>query len=232
MKWYSTEATQGHEDYSVADDMLQFAKRHQISVRGQNVLWDDPSYQPNWVKSLSAEQLSSAAAKRLSSVVDRYKGQLIGWDVVNENLHHKFFESQLSNGNASAMFYNSAFGADPGTTMFLNEYNTIEIPADGLATPAQYLKKLREIQSYPGNGNGKFGIGLEAHFSSPDLAYVRSSIDLLAATGVPVWITELDVESSSNQVYMNMIHLSTNLGLYIKSNIMVDLTRLINNNND
>ena len=200
MKWYSTETTQGNEDYSIADNMLQFAKRQQISVRGHNVFWDDPQFQPWWVKSLSGEKLSSATVKRLWSVMARYKGQLIAWDVVNENLHHKFFESRLSNNNASATFYNWAFGADPGTTMFLNEYNTLENPGDGLATPAQYLKKLREIQSFPGNARGKMGIGLEAHFSSPNLAYVRSSIDVLAATGLPVWITELDVKSSPNQV--------------------------------
>ncbi|PON90538.1 Glycoside hydrolase [Trema orientale] len=199
MKWYSTEATQGHEDYSVADDMLRFAKGHKLSVRGHNVFWDDPQYQPWWVKSLSAHDLSSAAAKRLNSAVGRYKGQLIAWDVVNENLHHKFFESQLSNSNASAMFYNWAFGADSSTTMFLNEYNTIESPGDWLATPAQYLNMLKEIQSFPGNAGGKLGIGLESHFSSPNLAYVRSSLDILAATGLPIWITELDVQKSPNQ---------------------------------
>ncbi|KAF3333060.1 Endo-1,4-beta-xylanase C [Carex littledalei] len=41
MKWYGTEYTQGHEDFSVADAMLEFAKKNNVHVRGHNVFWDD-----------------------------------------------------------------------------------------------------------------------------------------------------------------------------------------------
>ncbi|EXC31477.1 Endo-1,4-beta-xylanase C [Morus notabilis] len=205
MKWYSTEKTPGKEDYSTADSMIQFAKRHNVLVRGHNVFWDDPKYQPWWLNSLSKRQFSSAVWRRLNSVVSRYRGQLIAWDVVNENLHNNFFESKMGN-NASATFYNWAFRADPETTMFLNEYNTIENPGDGKATPRMYLQKLREIQGFPGNYKGKMGIGLEAHFGTLNIAYVRSAIDVLAATGLPIWITELDVQSSPKQaIYLEQI---------------------------
>lgn len=199
MKWYTTEATQGKEDYSLVDAMLALAKRHAVSVRGHNVFWDDPQYQPHWLPSLTEPQLSAAALKRLNSVVPRYRGQLAGWDVVNENLHYGFFEGKLGN-NASAAFYGWAFKADSETTMFMNDYNTIENPEDAKATPRMYLQKLKEIQGFPGNSNGKMGIGLEAHFDTPNLGYVRSAIDALAATGLPIWITELDVKMSPNQV--------------------------------
>ncbi|KAL5561380.1 hypothetical protein UlMin_031127 [Ulmus minor] len=198
MKWYSTEAIQGKEDYSVPDTMLQFAKRHNISVRGHNVFWEDPRYHPSWLKSIPRQRLSSATKTRLNSALSRYKGQLIAWDVVNENLHFDYFENKMGN-NASATFYNWAFEADGETTMFLNEYNTLENPKDGFAVPAKYLKKLREIQSFAGNSNGKMGIGLEAHFGSPNLPYIRSSLDTLSATGLPIWLTELDVRSGPYQ---------------------------------
>ncbi|KAH7518113.1 hypothetical protein FEM48_Zijuj09G0136100 [Ziziphus jujuba var. spinosa] len=192
MKWYSNEPYQGKEDYSVSDAMLQFTKQHGISVRGHNILWDDPQYQPFWVKSLSGQQLSSAASKRLNSIMSRYKGQVIAWDVVNENLHHNFFESKIGN-TASSVFYNLASKADGTTTLFLNEYNTIEEPGEKSSTPAKYLAKLREIKSFPGNGNIRLGIGLESHFTTPpNLPYIRSSIDTLAATGFPIWLTEVD----------------------------------------
>ena len=41
MKWHSTEPTQGKEDYSVADSMMQLMKQHNILVRGHNIFWDD-----------------------------------------------------------------------------------------------------------------------------------------------------------------------------------------------
>lgn len=205
MKWYSTEETQGKEDYSIADSLLKFAKQHNIGVRGHNVFWEDPSHQPRWLSSLSPENFNLAVQKRLHSLVSRYKGQLIAWDVVNENLHFSFLESKLG-GSASAKIYNDAHNIDGQTILFLNEYNTIEDRRDSSSTPARYIQKLRQIQSYHGKNNGlmPIGIGLESHFTNPpDLAYMRASIDTLAATGSPIWLTELDVSSQPNQVKLN-----------------------------
>ncbi|KAF5733210.1 putative Endo-1 4-beta-xylanase C precursor [Tripterygium wilfordii] len=197
LKWYSTEKIRGHEDYSQADQMLRFAKLHRIAVRGHNIVWDDPKSQPWWVTSLSPKDLLQATWKRVNSVVSRYKGQVIGWDVVNENLHNNFFESKLGE-KASGTIFNWTHSIDGATTLFMNEYNTIEQSGDSQSSPARYLQKLREIQSFA--GNIKMGIGLEGHFSTPNIPYMRSSIDTLAATRLPVWLTEIDVEKSPRQI--------------------------------
>ena len=204
MKWYSTEYMQGHEDYSLADAMLSFAKQHNIAVRGHNIFWDDPHFQPSWVPSLSPDQLNSAVEKRLNSVVSRYKGQVIHWDVVNENMHFSFFESKLGQ-DFSARVFNEVHKIDAYPTLFLNEYNTIEDSRDGSSIPAKYIQKLRQIQSYAGNRGMRIGIGLEAHFPNfpPNLPYMRASIDTLAATGSPIWITEIDVAAQPSQVKFN-----------------------------
>ncbi|XP_027355480.1 endo-1,4-beta-xylanase 5-like [Abrus precatorius] len=200
MKWYSNEYSPSRESYAVADNMLQFAKQHNIAVRGHNIFWDDPHYQPSWVPSLSPYQLNSAVERRLRSVVSRYRGQVIAWDVVNENLHFSFFESKLGL-NFSARMFNEAHYIDGQATLFLNEYNTVEDSRDGASTPARYVQKIRQIQSYPGNRGLPIGIGLEAHFPgfSVNLPYMRSSIDYLAATGFPIWMTEIDVANQPRQ---------------------------------
>ncbi|RWW01423.1 hypothetical protein GW17_00035542 [Ensete ventricosum] len=36
-------------------------------------------------------------------------------------------------------------------------------------------------------------IGLEGHFGTPDIAYMRSALDKLAGANVPIWLTEVDV---------------------------------------
>ncbi|KAJ9175133.1 hypothetical protein P3X46_013715 [Hevea brasiliensis] len=207
MKWYSTEPSQGKVDYSVPDAMLQFAKKNNVIVRGHNVFWDDPKYQQGWINSLSPTDLSKATTERINSIMSRYRGQVIGWDVVNENLHFNFFERKLGQ-NASAVFYNLAQKIDGTSTLFLNDYNTIEDGRDDDSTPAKYLQKLRDIKAFPGNGNLKLGIGLESHFSSaaPNLAYMRASIDTLAATNFPIWLTEVDVQSGPYQAqYLEQI---------------------------
>ncbi|XP_050366881.1 endo-1,4-beta-xylanase 5-like [Argentina anserina] len=199
-KWYSTEVVQGREDYTTIDAMLKFAKQNGISVRGHNIIWDDPNMQPLWLKSLSSEDIGNAAQRRINSVVARYKGQLIAWDAVNENLHFRFFEDKFGE-NASASFYSAARQIDPDTTMFMNEYNTIEFSSDEQASPVNYKNKLQQILSYPGNANLKEGIGLESHFAAgqPNLAYMRSGLDLLGATGFPIWLTEVSVGKYENQ---------------------------------
>ncbi|KAL5988224.1 hypothetical protein ACLOJK_035987 [Asimina triloba] len=197
LKWYSTEKSRGQEDYSTADAMFAFARQHGIDVRGHNIFWDDPKYQPWWVPSLSPDQLRAAAEKRITSVVGRYAGQVIGWDVDNENLHTTFFESKLG-ADATSKFFQRAHQLDGRTAMFMNEYNTIEDSRDGVASPPKYLSKLKQIMGFPGN-QGPTGIGLEGHFSTPNIPYMRSALDTLASGGVPIWLTEIDVAQGPNQ---------------------------------
>ncbi|GJN30615.1 hypothetical protein PR202_gb18936 [Eleusine coracana subsp. coracana] len=143
----------GREDYSVSDAMMAFARAHGVAVRGHNVFWDQPSQQPAWVQSLPYPQLLAAASRRIRSVVSRYAGQVIGWDVVNENL------------------------------------------------PLRLLRgpRLREIiGAYPENGAG-MAIGLEGHFTNPNIPYMRAALDTLAQAGIPVWLTEVDVAAGPAQ---------------------------------
>ncbi|XP_026415817.1 uncharacterized protein LOC113311181 [Papaver somniferum] len=189
LKWYATERFRGVENYTDADAMLAFAKQNGIPVRGHCIFWDDPDYQPKWVPSLSPEEIKDAAYKRLQSVVSRYSGQFINWDVNNENLHFQYFE-QILGANASDVFFQMANQLDPATRLFMNEFNTLEWSGDTSASPAQYVAKLQEIGNFY---QGPRGIGLESHFGTPNIPYVRAALDTLASAGVPIWLTELDV---------------------------------------
>ncbi|KAJ7946165.1 endo-1,4-beta-xylanase-like [Quillaja saponaria] len=205
LKWYNMEHIQGQVDYSGPDALLKFAKEHSIAIRGHNIHWDSPHYQPSWVSSLSPTQLNAAVSKRVVSLVTRYKHQFIAWDTVNENVHFSFLESNLGQ-NASSKIYKVVHKIDGTATLFLNEFNTIEDSKDGLATPAKYLQRISEIRSYHGNQDLPIGIGLEAHFTIPNLPYMRASLDTLGATGFPIWLTELDVSSQPNQaLYLEQI---------------------------
>ncbi|CAN4107808.1 unnamed protein product [Withania somnifera] len=196
MKWYSTEISQGKVDYSTADAMVKLCKSKGVTIRGHNIFWADPKYQPYWVPALSPQQLSVAAGKRLRSVVNKYRGQVIHWDVMNENLHFNFFESKLG-ATASTNFFRLTSRFDNKTLVFLNDYNTIEERHEGAASPANYLKKIKQLRTQ--GYKGPLGIGLEGHFVTPSKPYIRSALDTLASAKLPMWITELDVQSGPNQ---------------------------------
>ncbi|KAL9244741.1 hypothetical protein vseg_018478 [Gypsophila vaccaria] len=203
MKWYSTERSRGKEDYSASDAMLRFCRFHGISVRGHNIFWDDPSYQPNWVYNLSRRDLKAVTERRLNSIVTRYAGKLIGWDVNNENLHFNYFESKLG-PNITKHFFKRTKHLDRSTRLFINDYNTIEDNRDRKSLPSKFLQKIRDFKSVLGR-HPLIGIGVEGHFDRPNIPYMRSALDTLASSGLPIWITELDVRGPNQAKYLDQI---------------------------
>nr|XP_016485232.1 PREDICTED: probable endo-1,4-beta-xylanase C [Nicotiana tabacum] len=119
MKWWFTEPIQGKEDYHLADAMLQYVKNYSMLVRGHNIVWENKDQLPSWAKTLSPPLLSAAVERRFYSLVPRYQGQMMHWDVDNENIHFSYLESQLGE-NASAYFYKKAHDMDSNTILFLN----------------------------------------------------------------------------------------------------------------
>ncbi|XP_021745750.1 uncharacterized protein LOC110711639 [Chenopodium quinoa] len=207
MKWYFTEEkTRGKENYTIPDAMLQFCEQNNIDVRGHNIFWDDPKYQPTWLNlNINPKKLEKLVEKRLKSVVLRYKGRLIHWDVMNENLHFRFYENKLGK-NASAEIYARTYELDQKPILFMNDYSTIEDSEDEESMPAKYAKKLKRVVSYykersSGNKMLPMGIGLESRFApgQPNFAYMRAGIDYLASMGFPIWLTEVFVDKGANQ---------------------------------
>ncbi|XP_047971979.1 endo-1,4-beta-xylanase 5-like [Salvia hispanica] len=122
LKWEYTELEQGKVNYTKSDAMMAFAKNNGIKVRGHNILWDDPKY-ATWKANLTGDARRGAAMKRVESVVSKYKGQVIHWDVINENMHHQLYSNVTHNG---ADVYRLAHQLDPLPVPFLNEFNVIE----------------------------------------------------------------------------------------------------------
>ncbi|WJX21148.1 endo-1,4-beta-xylanase [Trifolium repens] len=72
---------------------------------------------------------------------------------------------------------------------------------DKVANPANYIKKLKQIQQFQDTDGISLAIGLQCHFPSgePNIAYMRSGLDLLATTGLPIWLTETSADPHPNQ---------------------------------
>ncbi|KAG8644043.1 endo-1,4-beta-xylanase 5 isoform X2 [Manihot esculenta] len=138
LKWYATEPDQGKLNYSISDQMLEFIRANQIVARGHNIFWEDPKYNPAWVRNLSAHR------------------------------------------------------ADPLATLFMNEFNVVETCSDANSTVDTYISRLRDLEL---GGIFMDGIGLESHFSEPNLPLMRGILDKLATLGLPIWLTEVDISS-------------------------------------
>jgi hypothetical protein len=94
MKWYSNEGRRGREDYSRADAMLAWCKEHDVPMRGHCVFWEPEKWQSRWLRELDVDDLRAAVKQRVDSIIRRYRGKIIEWDVDNEMLHASFFKDR------------------------------------------------------------------------------------------------------------------------------------------
>ncbi|MFT3826934.1 MAG: endo-1,4-beta-xylanase [Chitinophagaceae bacterium] len=181
-----------------ADSIVAFAQAHGMRVRGHALCWHEQT--PKWLftdsagKQVSKEVLLQRLKDHITTVVNRYKGKIYAWDVVNEAIADdstQFLRNstwyQVCGEEFIAKAFEYAHAADPNAVLFYNDYNT-ERP-EKTARVYKLLKKLKEA-GVPING-----VGLQAHWSiyEPDETTLRNTIRQFASLGLQVQITELDV---------------------------------------
>lgn len=181
-----------------ADSIVNFAQHHGLRVRGHNLCWHEQT--PNWIfkdstgKQVTKEVLLKRLHDHIFTVVNRYKGKIYAWDVVNEAIDddpNNFLRNSLWYQICGEDFIVKAFEyaheADPKAILFYNDYNT-ERP-EKMERVYKLLKKLVDAK-VPINA-----VGLQAHWSlqEPSAAELRNTIQKFASLGLKVQITELDI---------------------------------------
>ena len=140
----------------------------------------------------------------ITTMVDRYKGKVTGWDVVNEVIVDGTGElrtSSNSSGTASDNFYwadylgrsyiANAFrwanAADPSAKLFINDYN-LESDSRKLDSVIKLINELK-MASVPIHG-----VGLQMHISiNTNNNGIDNAFQKLAATGLLIHVSEMDV---------------------------------------
>ncbi|MDB5208155.1 MAG: endo,4-beta-xylanase [Flavisolibacter sp.] len=154
-----------------------------------------------------AAKLDTALGNYITTIVTRYKGKIKAWDVVNEMFADNGEIRNNSNtaNTASDVLvwsnylgrdfglkaFNYAKAADPDALLFINDYNLESQPAklDSL------IKYVNEIKA---KGAKVDGIGTQMHISYDSYAGIDAMFQKLAATGLKVKISELDVRVNVN----------------------------------
>jgi len=181
-----------------ADSIVNFAQKHGLKVRGHNLCWHEQT--PNWLfkdaegKQVSKEVLLKRLKDHITTVVNRYKGKIYAWDVVNEAVDDdstKFLRNSVWYKICGEDFIVKAFeyahAADPKAILFYNDYNT-ERP-EKRDRVYKLLKKLVDA-GVPVNG-----VGLQAHWSvyEPAPAELRAAIKKFSSLGLKIQFTEVDI---------------------------------------
>jgi endo-1,4-beta-xylanase len=196
----------GQHNFTDADALIDFARQHNIKVRGHNFIWHEQL--PAWFAGTATkDNAKQILTDHIHTVASRYKGKIQSWDVVNEavnppdgradNLRNSPW-LQLIGPDYLELAYRTARQADPHAKLTYNEYgieNESETDQTKRAATLDLLKRLKAanvpidalgIQSHISAGKGQtFGKGL------------RDLIGGAQSLGLEVYLTELDVNDDA-----------------------------------
>jgi endo-1,4-beta-xylanase len=179
-----------------ADKLVAFGEKNKQVVTGHVLMWH--SQIGRWFftdadgKDVSPEVLKERMRKHISTVVGRYKGRVLGWDVVNEAFedngkyrNSKFY--QILGKDFIKYAFQFAHEADPNAELYYNDYNV-----EKAAKCDAIVELVKELKA-AGCRVDAVGSQAHMHMNSPTLEDTETSFKKLKAAGVKILITEWDI---------------------------------------
>ncbi len=220
LKWQLIQPQEGADgyDFGPADAYVNFGLSNHMYIVGHTLVWH--SQTPTWVFAgtnpppaitdgspgrgfgyggprASREELLQRMHDHITTVVGRYKGKVKVWDVVNEavaeggtNMLRNSLWLQIIGPDFIAKAFQYAHEADPDAILRYNDY--------GLEGATKRHKFIALIKSLKEQGVPVMAIGSQTHVnvSSPSFEAEDEALTELATLGLPIHITELDVNGS------------------------------------
>lgn len=198
MKFEELQPEKGIFTFEVADEIVSFAKENNMQVRGHTLVWHNQT--PDWMftnedgSETDRETLLERMKVHITTVMNRYKGQIYCWDVVNEAIADdgtKLLRESKWTDIIGDDFIEKAFEfaheADPDALLFYNDYNE--------SNPKKRDKIYSLVKGLVDKGVPIHGIGLQAHWNlvSPSYEEIRIAIEKYASLGLEIHLTEMDV---------------------------------------
>jgi endo-1,4-beta-xylanase len=146
----------------------------------------------------SREELLQRMSNHIQTVVGRYKGKVKVWDVVNEaiadgpstNILRNSLWLEIIGPDFIAKAFQYAHEADPDAILRYNDY--------GLENPAKRRKLIALIKSLQAQKAPVHAVGSQTHVNvSTTFETMDQALTELAALGLPLHITELDINSAA-----------------------------------
>lgn len=218
-KWGWVEGTRDNMFWTDLDSAYKVAMDSDFVFKDHTLIWGNQ--QPHWIGALDSAEQHDEIVEWFTAVADRYP-LMDMIDVVNEPLHDPPDDQNDPDdgGYYGALGGPGVTGWDwviesfrlarnifPDTTMLLlNDYSII----NNNTTTDNYLHLIHLLQE---NDSLIDGIGIQGHgfeWTASNATYLRN-LDTLASTGLPIYISEFDLDGLTDlqQVhnYMNIFPL-------------------------
>ncbi|KLJ00411.1 1,4-beta-xylanase [Luteimonas sp. FCS-9] len=208
-KWGEVEAERDVMVWDELDAAWQVAKDHGLPFQMHVMVWGNQ--QPEWIKTLPPAEQRAEIEQWFAAVAERYPG-IDFVEVVNEPLNDPPSKDDQGGGH-----YIEALGGDgesgwdwilesfrlarthfPDSKLMINEYSVTNDPE----ATQRYLEIVRLLQAE----NLVDAIGVQGHaFSTTtetSMDVHRANLDALGATGLPVYVTELDIDGPDDDTQL------------------------------
>lgn len=177
------------------DAIAAFARRSGARLHGHNLIWYAQSSPAFDKLEGQGQPFADAYRNYILAVVGRYRGQAVGWDVVNEPvaddgvaLRPSIWTRNLGVDEHIALAFHHAKEADPDAVLFVNDYHLENNPTKR-ATFMRMVERLLKAGAPIG------GLGTQSHLdldvTRPGMC--RAAIRDLAGFGLPIHVSELDI---------------------------------------
>ncbi len=198
MKFDAMHPAQNTYNFTDADALVAYAEANNMTVRGHTLVWH--SQIPGWLTggNFTRDQVIAIMRDHIMTVVGRYRGRILAWDVVNEavsdnngQLRTDSFWHQRIGPEYIAMAFQFAREADPDAILYYNDYS-----AEGSGAKSDAVFNL--VSGLLSQGAPIDGVGWQMHQINPfriQQAH-RTNAQRLASLGLEVSITEMDVRIS------------------------------------
>ncbi len=180
--------------FKAADELVDFAESHDMTVRGHTLVWH--LNQPKWLEPgrYSRDELMEIMHDYIDAMVARYRDRVPIWDVVNEalTLDGALRDTIWLRGIGPEyidLAFRWAHEADPNARLFYNDYANEEI---GQKSDAMY----ELVKGMLDRGVPIHGVGFQLHTGlgiAPDPQDFAANLKRFEALGLEVQVTEMDV---------------------------------------
>jgi endo-1,4-beta-xylanase len=192
LTWRIVHPQQNAYYFEPTDQLVDFARAHDMKVRGVPLLWGQ--HNPPWLDAggFTRAEMRAIMTDHITRVVSRYRGRVSQWDVVNEPFNSDGSLRNTPFRDIGLRYIDEAFNvahaADPAAKLFLNEVG-LEVPGPLADRVFDYVAGMRS-RGVPING-----VGFQMHTDSvgPTPQQLASQMARYASIGVEVAITEMDV---------------------------------------
>jgi len=192
-------------DFSRPDRAFEFAQENDMAVRLTHLVWYETI--PDWMKNgnytdAEVETLIHWYIEEvMTHFITNFPDVVVQWNVANEvvsdvtpsGLRDTFLVDKLGNDFVAKLFQ-WADAVDNSATLYINEYGAVGASAVNNMKKATLISIVNDLKD---RGIHIDGIGVQGHLAirdyDDDIDAIRSDFAELAATGLDVAISELDI---------------------------------------